>query len=470
MADLNDFVKLIYKKLIVAGLKRPHIEVLRSIVDTMYSASMRREEGRFVTFAVSFADPADPVPDPPSLTRADYPTFTPLTASVAFNVDKLVKMGRAVDEWGAALAVYGESAEELRIWGILDQRVHYNVMTCRERQAGWGQPGEFTLVVNGVGEISAFSDRLFLGTYRPGRVISKEVDAIGSSAVRRRISPVIRSNALCIARFIGEKPSKVLDELHTGWEAVVARLCIGMRRVGVGGALVLSSSPITNELSVGLGFNYDRLADAMELSQLQLLYQEKVRALVRSSRKPLPMDLHVEELFATADVDDREDEITGAVRLIVSLSTLDGALLLTPDLRLRGVGVKLSSPIYEGKVFRGDHFLSRGARADLVSLADFGTRHRSIISYCKSDSKAIGMVVSQDGQVRLVLTVGRSVALWDNVKIADHQDSPFHFKAMLERRRKRLSELKRKPRFGYTNIPKTLRELSSASPLVMPQR
>jgi len=55
----------------------------------------------------------------------------------------------------------------------------------------------------------------------------------------------------------------------------------------------------------------------------------------------MPKTLLMKTSWADADVEDRDDEVTGAVRLIASLASLDGAVLLTPDLGVIGFGVKL---------------------------------------------------------------------------------------------------------------------------------
>jgi len=46
----------------------------------------------------------------------------------------------------------------------------------------------------------------------------------------------------------------------------------------------------------------------------------------------------------------------------------------------------------------------------------------SIYSYCRSDRNApAGIVVSQDGHVRLIVSVGRNLVLWDNVQLLRYQ-------------------------------------------------
>lgn len=38
---------------------------LRDLMETMYAASLRTEEGQGITFHIAFTDPFDPDPDPP---------------------------------------------------------------------------------------------------------------------------------------------------------------------------------------------------------------------------------------------------------------------------------------------------------------------------------------------------------------------------------------------------------------------
>src|SRR5664279_628415 len=52
-----------------------------------------------------------------------------------------------------------------------------------------------------------------------------------------------------------------------------------------------------------------------------------------------------------------------------------------------------------------------------LSPDHFGMRHRSMMRYCGMNAKSIGFVVSQDGDVRAIMKLGKRVVLWDNVRL-----------------------------------------------------
>ena len=139
------------------------------------------------------------------------------------------------------------------------------------------------------------------------------------------------------------------------------------------------------------------------------------------------------------------------------LASVDGLVLLSPLLHVRGFGVKIGSAKQVQTVYDGEEFERRGVRAKKIDLAKFGTRHNSILRYCRVDKEAIGVVVSQDGNVRVVMTVGRSLVLWDNVKLLRY--SAFTKDEVDEAQRWRNRKRTIRPQLGYTDTPKTLNAL-----------
>jgi hypothetical protein len=86
-----------------------------------------------------------------------------------------------------------------------------------------------------------------------------------------------------------------------------------------------------------------------------------------------------------------------------------------------------------------------------------------MLRYCAQDRKALGIVVSQDGYVRLIMTVRNSLVFWDNLKLLDHSD--FSAQAALHRKKRRevRSRNRRPLRLGYTETPKTIDRLMKAA-------
>ena len=80
------------------------------------------------------------------------------------------------------------------------------------------------------------------------------------------------------------------------------------------------------------------------------------------------------------------------------LASVDGALVLGPDLTLIGFGAHItySDPI-DVRVLRVREFLER--TGEVASLRTLGTRHNSAARFCWNVPATIGFIVSQDGIV-----------------------------------------------------------------------
>jgi hypothetical protein len=169
------------------------------------------------------------------------------------------------------------------------------------------------------------------------------------------------------------------------------------------------------------------------------------------------------DLLAEADAEDREEEMTGAVKLVASLAAVDGLVLMTPALSVAGFGVTIGSTQNVTTVYDGASFSSRGIRARKIDPSQFGTRHGSMLGYCAQDRKALGIVVSQDGYVRLIMTVRDSLVLWDNIKLLGHRDFSRQAALGKKKRRKNRSRHPRALTLGYTKMPKTIDRLMKAA-------
>ncbi|TYL88052.1 hypothetical protein FXB40_39195 [Bradyrhizobium rifense] len=427
-------------------------------------ATLRREEGRFVKGSITFANPKKPHADPPPRRRADYPVFTKFEKPVDLTVQSLVKLACAIDQWSGSIAVYPSRRSKIVAWGVVDQLVQENKRINREVSGGFSNPGLLTVVMDGVGDISAYHGSLFLGGLKAQSLVTRESDALGSMLVAEYVAYAFEPFAKAIHRVVGGKSDEmeILDFLVRACEASIARLCIGLKQRGTGGAFLLTPTPMDALLAVKHAFEYPRLMNA---TILRVLDEESLRKVWSVQNEfierdqSVPGDLVRLHSRAETDADDREDEVTGAVKLVASLAALDGLVLLSPTLAVRGFGVKIGAAPNVSTVYDGEGFSRRGTKARKIDLSKFGTRHGSMLRYCAQDRKALGVVVSQDGYVRLMMTVGNSLLFWDNLKLLGHDE--FSRKAAIERKKRRESRRTgAKPLWlGYTEMPKTVERL-----------
>ena len=439
------------------GFSSPNTSVLRALLDTAFVASIKTEENRFVKGSLTYSNPENPELDPPICRRADYPSFAAFGHRSPFEATSLVKLFRAVDMWSGSIAVFGTKPSGLFIWGVVDQQVQKNIRLHQEAMKGFQAPGIVTINIEGVGDISVYHGDLFLGRLRQDRLILREVDVLNSEFIADKIIPALMPFASSIANVLNDDAIHTLASLCDAWAATVARVCIGLRRLGTGGSLLISPKPNLEMLDVVHEFRYRRLGDSTILNVLDSEYLSKLQREENDS-----VEHSYEEGFAEADAEDRADELTGAVKIATNLAATDGLVLLDLTLGVSGFGVKIKANKKIGPVFDGPSFVRFGTNAREVDISHFGTRHGSMLRYCQADRKAIGIVVSQDGHTRLIASSGRHLVLWDNVKLLGYlHDVATHARYLRKRRQDRSKdEFKFAPRsLGFTDTPKTVDKL-----------
>src|SRR5208282_3495139 len=257
---LGRLTKHVCSKLRVLGFSFPTPSVMRALLDTAYIASIKTEESRFVRGSLTYSDPKAPELDPPILRRANYPSFTAFGRRTPLDASALVKLSRAVDRWSGSIAIFGTKRSDLFVWGVVDQLVQQNIRLNLEASSGFSAPGVVTVNIDGVGDISVYHGNLFLGRLRQNQVIIRESDVLHSDIIARRIIPALAPAAMSIALALdtADESHNKVDLLFGAWADTVARICIGLRRLGTGGSLLITPTPIANMLDIVHRFRYRR--------------------------------------------------------------------------------------------------------------------------------------------------------------------------------------------------------------------
>jgi hypothetical protein len=460
---LEEFIREVEKKLQHLGYSSPTGDILSKLVNTAYLATLRTEESRLVRGSLIFADPTNADPDTPPLRRADYPMFAPFDHPALLTVEKLVKLSRAVDGWAGSIAVHGTSPSSIVAWGILDQLVQQNVRLHRESDSGASPPGILRLVMDGVGALSAYHSDLFLAGIRQDQIVLSERRILYSNNLRQCLHPFLKPIAQQISMALGDSAVATYERrLFEQWSTVIARICIGIRRAGTGGALLISHKPIPRFLDIFQRFPYFRMGHAMILNVLDSEYEHICKQAYINQydqEDSVSRSTVREEHLATADAEDRKEELAGAIRIVTSLACMDGLVLFSPLLEVIGFGVKIRSTPPANHVYVGQDFVRRGVREKCVDLSRFGTRHMSMLSYCQVDRKAIGIVISQDGHVRLMMSNSRNLVLYENLQLLSYENDIRGYVSMRQKYRSNKVHLPKS--LGFTDMPKTLEQLMS---------
>jgi hypothetical protein len=149
----------------------------------------------------------------------------------------------------------------------------------------------------------------------------------------------------------------------------------------------------------------------------------------------LDWSLYFKERTAEIDLRESESELDCTVWLVAVLSRVDGLVLLTPELDVRGFGVEIT---VSSKPTAIEQALSvTGARRRRIPYNHFGTRHRSMMRYCYAVAGSVGFVVSQDGEVRAMTRIDNALVFWENIRLQTEFKSPTIWE---RKRRKKVKE------------------------------
>jgi len=130
--------------------------------------------------------------------------------------------------------------------------VQHNVHLNRESSDGFSGPGIVTVNIEGVGDISVFHGSVFLGRLTQDSLATHETDALGSATITYRLVPVLGpvGESIALALSPTEDSDTVIAQLLEAWTSTVSRICIGLRRLGTGGSLLITPKPLKGTLEI----------------------------------------------------------------------------------------------------------------------------------------------------------------------------------------------------------------------------
>jgi hypothetical protein len=432
--SVSDLVRVVARRLRRDAIPSPSASALTKLFETVYFTSLKTEEGQPLQARVALVDPANPDPDRPPSPRPDRWKITKLDQRLPLTVPSLVKLSKAADPWSSCLAVYFDSSGEFFIWGLVDQTVHFNTGLVREREFGYAPPGLFQVVAMGTADLSVYQGHEFVARLAQDSLLQRQSDVFWSGPISDQIATGVDAYSESVWNRLARVPhmKKFISDSRgdRDWESTIAgtwistlcRLLISIQRYRHGGALLLTKSKA--DLDIKYKINYSRLRGALTRLWVSRLLAYVARSEISEEfldreQDMIPSGLYLDETIEDSNEEDYRDEITGCVRFISSLSCVDGLILATPDLSIRGFGVEIRSKKDPDAVY-----LSPGPKALDKSLrkidpSHYGTRHRSMMRFCFAHPKSVGFVVSQDGEIRAMTRVRSRLVMWENLKVLD---------------------------------------------------
>ncbi len=413
-------------KLVATRLRSQHggappEAVLTRLLETLYFASLKTDEGRPILCTVNYVDPEEPVAC--GVRRpADCWSHVPFERPLPFDVRTLVKLARAVDPAVSSLAVYRDKKNKLYIWGMVDQEPRHSEFITLSAAATPPRPGLFQATITGAGNISVYQSDTLIGSLEQNTLVEEYHDVLWAGPVHELLVSYLRGYLVDTA---GRRPEHIAPEvleaeLLMRWINAICRILMNIQRYRHGGGLLITPQQNLDGLNVKYKIRYDRLLKSLRgLVESQLLGQlpdSDPQRHEQPAEAILPYAIEGENVF-DRELVERMKEILGSVRFIASLSCVDGFVLLDRRMVVHGFGVEvrtdnLLSDISIARDSHASHKLMRPGE-----LTQFGTRHRAMMRYCFDKPGALGFVVSQDGDIRAMTRIGDQLVLWENIDV-----------------------------------------------------
>jgi len=402
----------------------PAPDDLRRILSTAFFASLEREEGRPLHFVLCCAPDVDIVRDG----FGESVPVVPLDVPRLLTVGSIRSLAPAVSPVNAAMLVRfpreGGRTSQCEIAGIL--HVGENVARARSGRAFYYRPAPYSLTVEVVdaGELHVYQGGARLISLQAGRLHNLiAYSALEFLPISRLLSSgdhVLRPRIVAP----GHEPLRETSDFE--WTALLNTiLCIvnGVRAHGHGGTVLLvapgraDALPVRTKFAIGggqeslLGVRFVEFLNTRHVLAEARWRQEKAGTVLTGEHSLL----HLQNAAFAA-----EEDLVGAAEVVAGLTAVDGALVLTADLRPVGFGAEIVLDAAEPMTAYEAMGLSQPSEAwPTVDSESFGMRHRSALRCVGVSEDVAAFVVSQDGQVSLFWKQDGRVFMKRNINTAN---------------------------------------------------
>ena len=426
-----DLAVAVDQYLIQRGRPSPGSDVLAILFRRLFRASLSTEEGRPITFEVTWMDPDNPDPSPPPGPRADYWKAFSLGSRAPLTVQNLVKVATATDPRTSSLAVYHSADDGLFLWGIVDQGTQSYGYRRHEKEGAVRPAGLFQASAKALGHVVVNLGYEPMAELRIDRLIVRALDPLARGPLREALYPGVQNHLSRVLKtvegeYIDDGLQEEFDELWTDilaerWFETIARLLLRIQSFHHGGALLITPDEAFRCLNIKYPITYDRIPRALQnAAKARILGSEADNRLMEDIDQEAEMVSAFDYLEAEVsrnEQEDRKSELDGALWFVATISRVDGLVLCDPGLTVHGFGTMIETETLPNEIAGAGDDLATPESRYHIAYEQFGSRHRSMMRYVASVPGSVGFVVSQDGDVRAIGTVGDTLLIWDGIRL-----------------------------------------------------
>jgi len=413
------FVERLSSAGIDPSVQLPDRSVLEQVISTCYQASLMREEERPVLFRLIIRDhhlfPPDDGP-PTGLHRLQFARMRP------FNEYELYRLAPAADFYRALIGISLGPEKRVQIWGMVHSGTRWMQPIRGGTKAIPPLPSSPVIYVRGPGRIAVGIGPEIIASLNGGQISCPSLDIFSASwlaesfaSVRSEIEEMHEA-----ARARSTKPWARLDPKFGRIisQQVILRIVSLIRSSHHGGMLVYLPNEMSRDISainrhISLKYQFREEEPRQRFRTLILRIMNTFAELHGESENAAKVVGWREYVNNQSEAIALLDEaIFDLANFIAALSAIDGAVVMTKRQELLGFGGVISGDTEEVKTITCALDIE-GRLTQQKFIEEVGTRHRAAYRLCHEWHDALVVVISQDGNARLVKWHNGSVTYWD---------------------------------------------------------
>ena len=385
------------------AFRLPDDFTLQHFLEICYHASLRTEEQRPVRCVVAYAP----------VTYAPRERLLLFEHSVELTDAQIVRLAPVAD-LRRTLIGCDHIDGQLCIWGLMEHGYAWAQYAAGDPQDAPFEetdlpPGCLAITLEGPGTLSVAQGRHGLVRLREGRIIvphknpMRDVNEPLGLFFHHLVEGLRNLPAFGDRLFLvadnGERP---LLGIYTRSIAAILEH-IRLRREG--GSLVIARTPLESAIAQ---ITYT-VAEHWGLTGQIVNYYETLHHLMQAPHTSSETPQDLARCRAEATLRFMSQQLLRGINQISLLASVDGAVLLDDLLRIQGFGVRFSVLLPLGAT------IVDAATGTEHACDQWGLRHQSVFSACQRCEDAVGLVVSHDGGVKAVKSIGGKLHLWDQI-------------------------------------------------------
>ena len=399
--------------------KLPDREMLEYLISTCYQVSMMSEELRPQQFRIVLCDPSEFPPElgPPY----GFLRFV-FKEPRAFHEYELLKLSPASEFESSLIGVRHDPAARLQIWGLINSGTRWIQAFRGGSKEVTPMPDSLVLDITGPGSIRACRGSTTLAQLSGGRIIMPYANVLHSRWIAQRTAS-LRNDIMEMhikSRSGADEVWATVSEnfVLRLYEQVIKRIISSIINMKHGGTIIIFPRSLIQRITSPNPYVFIKFMfrDEEPVRRLRSLIVGIMNELAKHCGSSGDYGKVVGWSEYVAGVNKTLIELDEALfeyaRFIANLAAVDGAVLFAKGLELIGFGGVIKGTFSkEDRIARAVD--AEGEERSYEQAEGVGTRHLAAYHLCKEIPEALAIVISQDGNTRLVRWMDDFVTYWD---------------------------------------------------------